>query len=145
MVHDITTIADLESFAAAELKKLESAPQGATVLGLVGDLGAGKTTFTQVLARGLGVVDVVTSPTFLVMRSYPTTHPVFESLVHVDAYRIEDQSELVPLRFQDILTSTKTLVVIEWADRITVSLPATTHWYRFTLAPDGTRTVVVNA
>ncbi len=98
----------------------------AMVVALSGDLGAGKTTFIQQLAQILGIEETVTSPTFVIMKSYETTDEVFETLVHMDAYRIEDDSELAPLNFSAILEQPKTLVCIEWAERISAFLPPQT-------------------
>jgi tRNA threonylcarbamoyladenosine biosynthesis protein TsaE len=95
----------------------------AIVLVLSGDLGAGKTTFVQALARALGVREVVQSPTFTIMKLYETTHTTVRRLVHMDAYRIEDMSELAPLRFIETLKNPETLVCIEWGERIKAVLP----------------------
>jgi tRNA threonylcarbamoyladenosine biosynthesis protein TsaE len=138
----ITTLAELEVFTEAFIKNVAAKTEGATVVGLVGDLGAGKTTFVQLLAKQLGVAEVVTSPTYLIMREYETTHPVFKRLVHMDAYRIEDISELGPLRFSEVLARPDTLVCIEWVDRIKDALPAGYTTLTFTLHPDTTRTIV---
>lgn len=95
----------------------------AVVLALQGDLGAGKTTFVQELARQLGVTDTVTSPTFAIMKQYQTTHTEFSDLVHIDAYRIETLDELGPLRFAEVLVQPNTLMCIEWPERISTALP----------------------
>ena len=81
---------------------------GATVLALHGELGAGKTTFTQTLARTLGVTDAVTSPTFVIMKLYELQHQSFETLIHIDAYRIEHSDEMRVLGFA--LSGLKTLL-----------------------------------
>jgi tRNA threonylcarbamoyladenosine biosynthesis protein TsaE len=94
-----------------------------TVVALSGDLGAGKTTFVQQLAQILGVTEVVTSPTFVIVKSYDTTDTVFTTMAHMDAYRIEDDAELGPLNFANLLTTPSCLVCIEWAERISASLP----------------------
>jgi tRNA threonylcarbamoyladenosine biosynthesis protein TsaE len=99
---------------------------GAVVIGLGGDLGAGKTTFVQQLAEILGVTEIVTSPTFVLMKSYETTDSVFQNLVHIDAYRIEDDSEMGPLDFATRITKPNTLICIEWAERISTFLPPRT-------------------
>jgi tRNA threonylcarbamoyladenosine biosynthesis protein TsaE len=95
----------------------------ATGLCLNGDLGAGKTTLVQALARQMGVTEVVTSPTFVVMKRYDTTHPIWHTLVHVDAYRIESESELKPLGWEKVLNEVGVLLCIEWPERIVNSLP----------------------
>lgn len=88
-----------------------AACSGGDVVVLSGDLGAGKTTFTQGLARGLGIDERVTSPTFVISRVHanPTGGP---SLVHVDAYRMGSALELDDLDLDaDLATS---VVVVEW-------------------------------
>ncbi len=137
----LPTLAALADYVEATLASLSPHPQGATVVALIGDLGVGKTTFTQSVAKLLGVTDVVTSPTYLIMRSYATTHDQFATLVHIDAYRIESLAELAPLRFSEVLGQSRTLVCIEWADRIKDVLPPHTRYFELTLRPDGTRTI----
>lgn len=94
-----------------------------TVVALSGDLGAGKTTFVQLLAKMLMITETVNSPTFVLMKLYETEDSVFEKLVHIDAYRIEDSSEMGPLNFTEIITTPNTLVCIEWAENIADLLP----------------------
>jgi tRNA threonylcarbamoyladenosine biosynthesis protein TsaE len=103
-------VADTQAAAAAVAPLLKP---GDVVL-LDGDLGAGKTTFTQGLARALGVTEVVTSPTFILMRLYPTTSG-FE-LLHVDVYRLERLSEVVDLALPEMLDE-GAVAVIEWGQR----------------------------
>ncbi len=108
------------------LWKQTATDDAATVIALSGDLGAGKTTFVQQVAQILGIEETVTSPTFVIMKSYDTTDGVFETLVHMDAYRIEDDSEMGPLHFTAITKQPKTLVCVEWAERISTFLPLRT-------------------
>lgn len=96
----------------------------ATVIALSGDLGAGKTTFVQILAKELGVKEVVNSPTFSIIKKYPiNSHLPYKNLVHMDAYRLEGLSELKPLGLFEILADPKSLVCIEWAEKIKDILP----------------------
>lgn len=110
-----TSIANTQLIAKTLAKKLVS---GGTVL-LNGDLGSGKTTFTQGLAQGLGITNTITSPTFTIMNVYPTHHPVITQLVHVDLYRINQTSELLHLDIEDMERDPTTLLVIEWPKKIT--------------------------
>ena len=112
--------------------------QKATVVALHGDLGAGKTTLVQHLAACLGVKEGVTSPTFVVMKRYHLDDDVqtaYDTLVHIDAYRIEEIEEMQPLRFSDMLSEGNTLICIEWAERIAALLPEDT--LHITLSLDG--------
>ncbi len=96
---------------------------GAMVVALLGELGTGKTAFVQQVAYVLGVVDSITSPTFVIQKSYTTSDEDFKTLVHIDAYRIEDLKELSVLGFEKLLQKPHTLVLIEWANRIESLLP----------------------
>ncbi len=95
----------------------------ATVVALLGDLGAGKTTFVQKCGEVLGISDLMQSPTFVIERRYPLLEEPFTTLIHIDAYRIEDPKELTTLKFGDDLADPKNLIFIEWADRVESLLP----------------------
>ncbi len=90
----------------------ENAKEG-TVIALLGDLGVGKTTLTKSIAKGLGVKEHITSPTFSIVKEYDSGRL---PLYHMDLYRISDESELFYLGFEDYVYS-KGVSVIEWADR----------------------------
>ena len=85
---------------------------------LVGDLGAGKTTFAQGLARGLGVTERVTSPTFTLARTYAGRL----ALHHVDVYRLDRMAEVGDLALGELIDS-RGVTVIEWGDAILAALP----------------------
>lgn len=97
------------------------------VLGLVGGLGAGKTTFTKSLIKALGSKKKVTSPTFLIMRRFVLKNK--RNVYHIDAYRIAAY-DLVHLGAEEIFKSPN-IVVVEWADRIKKMLPKDTIWINF--------------
>jgi tRNA threonylcarbamoyladenosine biosynthesis protein TsaE len=117
---------DVDRMAERLLKAIAPSPTGATVVGLTGELGAGKTTLAQAVAKSLAVADNVQSPTFVVMKTYGTNTGSFTKFVHMDAYRIDSLDELAPLRFPDILQEPNTLVLIEWPERIKEALPTDT-------------------
>ena len=134
-------LSEIEQFASDFLNELAS-NDGATVIALSGDLGAGKTTFVKALAKALGVTEHVTSPTFTIMSGYDTTNDRFEQLIHMDAYRIEDESELGPLRFTELLQQPNTLFCIEWAEQIAGALPSSAARVAFAAGDsEETRTV----
>jgi tRNA threonylcarbamoyladenosine biosynthesis protein TsaE len=116
----------------------------AQVIALSGDLGAGKTTFTQALGRQLGIIDDITSPTFTIMKGYETTDEVFTHLIHMDAYRIENEDELRPLRFEEILATPNTLLVVEWAELIKAALPAAALHLTLSIKDETTRTATLS-
>ncbi|MFT5849402.1 MAG: tRNA threonylcarbamoyladenosine biosynthesis protein TsaE [Patiriisocius sp.] len=123
----ITDISELDGLAQNVLQLARGQKsERAVVCALHGDLGAGKTTFTQVLARTLGVTEIVTSPTFVVMKKYPLENQAFEELVHIDAYRIEEIDEMRVLGFESLLEEKETIMCIEWAENIKELLPKDT-------------------
>ena len=95
----------------------------AVVIALNGDLGAGKTTFTQGFARSLGIKERITSPTFVLMKIYRIARDGFKHLVHIDCYRVDRPEELLHLGLDEILEDRDAIVLIEWADRIRRVLP----------------------
>jgi tRNA threonylcarbamoyladenosine biosynthesis protein TsaE len=107
------TPADLQGVAQ---KILVTKPN---LLALVGPLGAGKTTLTQTIAKQLGVRQQVTSPTYVLQQVYRiTSHATYDTLVHVDCYRIKADHEVPALDLMYWCARPKTLVIVEWADRI---------------------------
>lgn len=85
---------------------------------LAGELGTGKTALAQGLARGLGVEDRVTSPSFVLVREYEGRIP----LAHVDVYRLDHAQELHDLGFEEVLDPGR-VTVVEWGDRVAPMLP----------------------
>lgn len=114
----VTTSSAEESHALAE--EFARALPADTVLALHGDLGVGKTTFVQGLARGLGVTDPVTSPTFNIFTLYKGAA---RTLVHMDAYRLDSDRQLDALMLEDFLVSPWCLAV-EWPEKIAAWIPA---------------------
>ncbi|MEK7124702.1 MAG: tRNA (adenosine(37)-N6)-threonylcarbamoyltransferase complex ATPase subunit type 1 TsaE [Patescibacteria group bacterium] len=106
--------------------------KSAVVLALRGDLGAGKTTFLQGFARGLGITEPVNSPTFLIMKKFPIPS-VRQSgrssilsdrlFYHIDCYRLERAEELLHLGFKEIISSPQNIVAVEWPEKISELLP----------------------
>jgi tRNA threonylcarbamoyladenosine biosynthesis protein TsaE len=105
-VTTVSSAAALEHFAENLVKSLEPG----RVLILNGVMGAGKTTFTKGLARGLGFTGEVTSPTYTYIHEYPTPQG---TLAHIDAYRLEPKSRLWQMGLDELLERSH-LTVIEW-------------------------------
>lgn len=104
---DLADLDATENFALAVANQL----QAGDVIILTGELGAGKTTFTQGLARGLGITAPITSPTFVLARHH--VHPADGlDLVHVDAYRMSGEDELASLDLETALEDS--VIVVEW-------------------------------
>jgi len=103
----------------------------ATILALSGELGAGKTTFVQTLGKALGITETMQSPTYVLMRKYQILQgetlynkvSPWNTLVHIDAYRLENPEEFAALRPEQFLQDQKTLVVVEWPEKVAGALP----------------------
>ena len=109
------------------------------VLGLVGELGSGKTTFIQGLAKGLGVdPNLVRSPTFVLLREYPGRVP----LTHIDGYRLESGSSVIWLDMEWVFDPKK-VTALEWADRVADSLPADYLELRFAHKSANQRSIAI--
>jgi len=104
---------------------------GALVLALRGDLGAGKTTFVQGFFYGLGLKKRAPSPTFVIMRRHAIRSKKFANVFHLDLYRLKKASDLRVLGFKEILADPRNIILIEWAERARRVLPKTTIWLRF--------------
>lgn len=89
---------------------------GGELVRLEGTLGAGKTTFAQGIAEGLGVKGPVRSPTFTLMNIHPTTHPTVRFLVHADLYRLKTPEEARELGFEEWINRADAVVVAEWPE-----------------------------
>ncbi len=100
------------------------------VIALQGDLGVGKTTFTQMLAKDLDVEEEVTSPTFAIMKQYDLSHEYFDKLVHIDTYRFESESEVSPLGFVDVFKQPRNIICIEWPEIISSIIPEKSLWIK---------------
>ncbi|MBR1885704.1 MAG: tRNA (adenosine(37)-N6)-threonylcarbamoyltransferase complex ATPase subunit type 1 TsaE [Schwartzia sp.] len=117
MSFTIKTKTPQETAALAE--RLGAAAEAGTMLCLVGDLGTGKTLFTQGFAKGVGVTGEVTSPTFALMNQYCGRLPV----THFDLYRLEREEELDEIGFYEFAGDERGVVLIEWADKFPDALP----------------------
>jgi tRNA threonylcarbamoyladenosine biosynthesis protein TsaE len=89
----------------------------AYVVGLRGNLGAGKTTFVQAVAKELGVKEAITSPTFVIAQSYDIQHTIYKKLIHMDAYRL---TPLEPdtIGFGAALADPSNLILVEWPENL---------------------------
>ncbi len=90
----------------------------AQLITLSGELGSGKTTCIQYLARSLGVTQNVTSPTFVIMKEYKLENIHFDRFVHIDAYRLEKPEDMNVLGWAELLRDPRILIAIEWPERI---------------------------
>lgn len=126
---------ETQEFAKEFAKKIRSG----TILTLYGDLGSGKTTFTQGLAEGLGVKERIISPTFIIVRNYES-----KNFYHIDLYRIETEKDLEGLGVEDILNDKKNFVVIEWAEKLGDLLPDRRIDIRFEHVDENKRRIIIH-
>jgi len=104
-------------------------------IALTGDLGAGKTAFTRGIAKGLGINDSITSPTFTIINEYHG--PI--ALAHMDVYRLKSLQELENIGFDDYLEGF--VVVMEWADKVKEMLPDDVLWIDFKVLENSCRQI----
>jgi tRNA threonylcarbamoyladenosine biosynthesis protein TsaE len=116
----------------------------ATVVGLYGDLGSGKTTFTKILAQTLGVTDTLSSPTFIIMKSYELKAKTWNLLYHIDAYRLESGIEMKKLGWNDIVKNPDNLIIVEWPERIKEVMPENHIRIDFVFVNDSEREITIN-
>ena len=130
--------------SAAETQKLgealgHSLLKGDTprVVCLWGELGSGKTTFVQGLAKGIGITTRLLSPTFIIVRRHeiPARQGFF---YHMDLYRTHTPEDAIAVGFADMVNESESLVVIEWPERLGGLLPGTHVDVRFETQKDGT-------
>jgi len=107
--------------------------KGGEVIGLIGQLGGGKTVFVQGIAKGLGIKEKITSPSFILMKSYPVKKGKIKNLVHIDCWRIKSENELETIGLEDYLGKKNTVIVIEWADKVKKFLPKNSIIFCFKL------------
>jgi len=118
-------------------EKLAADLSGGGIICLYGELGSGKTTFIQGLARGLGIKKRVLSPTFIMMRQYG-------NFFHVDLYRIEDEKDIEGLGLSEIWSDPGNLIAIEWPEKIEKILPKKRIEIRFEYTNENERKIIIN-
>lgn len=125
-------------------KVLKMKNEKARVVALSGELGAGKTTLTQELAREFGIKGAVISPTFVIMKTYdihPSSiyHKHFKRLVHIDAYRLDSHLELFKIGWTQIQNDKDNLIIIEWPEKVEKCLEKDALWVKLDHIDDETR------
>lgn len=143
MRRDVHTLKPFQATARNFVLGLAPLSDRATVVGLYGNLGAGKTTFVQAAAKALGVVDTVNSPTFLIFRRYTLHDSRYTNLIHVDAYRLKNSDELRKLHFAELLADSSNLILVEWADKVADILPKDHHKLNFKFVDETTRRIIM--
>lgn len=118
----------------------------AIVVCLYGDLGAGKTTFVKSVVAHTGVSDVVTSPTFVIMKQYriPVAAYRFKKIIHIDAYRLTERNDMDVLGWREIERDPDSLIFIEWPTRVKDFLPEDALKIHFEFVDEKTREIIID-
>lgn len=145
--HSLVETADFASRILVELADKRRTNQ-ATLVGLSGDLGSGKTTFTQAVARALGITGRVTSPTFVIMKKYQgltlleAKESPWKNLIHIDCYRLESQKDLLHLGWKEIVADKNNLILVEWPERVGELISSPTLKIKFEVINETTRKII---
>lgn len=131
---EIKSLSEIDAVAAALVEQLGDFRKVA----FAGEMGAGKTTLIQSICKSLGVVDIVTSPTFALINEYFT--PAGESIYHFDLYRIEDVDELYDIGYEDYFYS-ESWCFIEWPEKAMELMPEDLLLLHIDVREDGTRLI----
>jgi tRNA threonylcarbamoyladenosine biosynthesis protein TsaE len=137
-----TTITTKNAQETARVGERLAASLKPTTLCLYGDLGSGKTTFTQGFAKGLGFTGRLLSPTFIIVRRYeiPATEDFF---YHMDLYRIKSATDIENLGFSEIIQDPRAYVLIEWAEKLESLNPVKRIDVHFKLNEDDSHTIMI--
>ena len=120
---NIKETAEIAKIFLEKILKDKKNTKNATLVCLSGDLGAGKTAFTQGAAKYLGVKNKIVSPTFVIMKKYSLKSKKHKFLFHLDAYRLKNEKELLNLGWKEIVGNKDHLVFIEWPENVRKIIP----------------------
>lgn len=123
-------------------KKIAQKYQHGGIFTLFGDLGTGKTTFTQGFAQGLGIRNRIISPTFIVMRQYPIPEDK-TYFYHIDLYRLEKINQLEEIGLSEIFQNPKNIVLIEWAEKLDKLFPKNAIKIKFKQTTENNREIEI--
>ncbi|MDO8561684.1 MAG: tRNA (adenosine(37)-N6)-threonylcarbamoyltransferase complex ATPase subunit type 1 TsaE [bacterium] len=114
---------ELGKLAGEFATRLIPKQNGATIVTLSGDLGAGKTAFAKALAREFGIDEDVTSPTYVIEKIYAPAKGAFSRFIHIDAYRLNSAHDLDVLGWRELLADSGNLIILEWPERVEDAIP----------------------
>jgi len=129
-----------EEFARSHLARLKC-----PLIALYGDLGTGKTTFVQGLAKGFGITRRIISPTFVVVRGHRIRNKEsrIKNFYHIDLYRIENEKDIKGLGLEEIINNPQNIVAIEWAEKMEGLLSSKRWGVRFEYLSENKRRIVI--
>lgn len=127
--------------------------QSGKIICLLGELGSGKTTFTQGFLKGLGIHGPYTSPTFVVLKHYKVKSAKLKvqskdknyailNIYHADAYRINSK-DMINLGWEELISNKKNIIIVEWADRIAGIMPKDSLWIEFKWTGENKRKIIL--
>lgn len=127
----LNNLKETEKFSEEFISQIKQNPKEAFLVCLSGDLGAGKTTLVKDFAKVLGVKENITSPTFNIMKIYKLPLDKarggkannYKLMYHIDAYRLKNGEELLPLGFKEILQEKDNIIFLEWPENVKNILP----------------------
>lgn len=144
MKFTITSPGQLSEVVNATLEMLDK--NSLSFITLSGDLGAGKTTFVQVLARTLGITEPVVSPTFMIEQRYNISgHPRFKKLIHLDSYRLSGDDEFKNIGLDLSLEDLSNLVCLEWPEMMEKFVATQKHLHIAIAEKEGVREITIAA
>ena len=150
MKQSAKNLKELRATAEGFLRTLiEGVPkETATVVGLSGDLGTGKTAFTKCVASILGITEIVTSPTFILEKVYiiprkSVASDRFTKLIHIDAYRLEGGNDMRALDWNALCLDEHNLIFLEWPERVESALPEDMIKISFEYVSEGVRNISI--
>ena len=129
---------DTIKFAKEYSNKIKSGD----IICLVGDLGAGKTTFAKHFLYTLGVKDDIVSPTFNYVKEYNIENDNINKIYHFDVYRIKSNEQLQEIGFYDYIYDKNAISLIEWADNIIDEIPENAKWLKIRIIDENKREII---
>jgi tRNA threonylcarbamoyladenosine biosynthesis protein TsaE len=139
------TLLDLEKVAQSlidDLSENAKSENRATIVALSGDLGAGKTAFTKLVGKVLGIKIKISSPTFVILKKYLIPrNKNYKFLFHIDAYRLKGEEDLLHLKWEEILSKKENLIFIEWPENVKKVIPKYANYVYIKTDKNGKRTL----
>ena len=135
------SLEETQAFVKEWIQTITETNDQAIVVGLYGNLGAGKTAFTKCLAKELGIEIPVTSPTFVITKEYEVPNKNFSKLIHVDAYRLSSIADIEAIGLGEKFNDSDCVTLIEWPEKIEGALPKDTIFINFEYIDEQTRKI----
>lgn len=116
---------DIPKIAEAVIAQIDKKANkiGATIVTLSGDLGAGKTTLVKQIALELGIKEPITSPTFILMKSYGLKARAWKEMYHIDAYRLESPEHIHAIKWNELIADPNNIIFLEWPEQLAGLVP----------------------